>query len=159
MTSQRSLRAKSRILTTSVLSIARGRNSRRLQVACLVTAFWIATALASPAQTLTTIHSFTGPTQGGAWPGAGLTQGIDGNFYGTTASGGGGCTFGCGTIFKITPAGTLTVLYSFQEPEWGPSSGLILANNGNFYGTTAFGGGSSNCYEYSGCGTVYEITP
>jgi uncharacterized repeat protein (TIGR03803 family) len=160
MTSPRSLRIKSRTLIASVLSFAHGRNSGRLQVACIVTTFWIAAAIASPAQTFTTIHSFTGPTQGGAWPSAGLIQAVDGNFYGTTTSGGGGsCTFGCGTIFKLTPAGALTMLYSFQLPEWGPSSGLIQANNGNFYGTTAFGGGSSNCYEYNGCGTVYEITP
>jgi uncharacterized repeat protein (TIGR03803 family) len=131
-----------------------------MQVACIVTAFWMAAAIASPAQSFTTIHSFTGPTQGGSWPGSGLTQGSDGNLYGTTSSGGGGsCTFGCGTIFKITPEGAFTMLYSFQEPEWGPSSGLIQANDGNFYGTTAYGGGSSNCYETNGCGTVYAITP
>jgi uncharacterized repeat protein (TIGR03803 family) len=131
-----------------------------LQAICIVTAFWVTAAIASPAQSFAMIHSFAGPTQGGAWPRAGLTQGTDGNFYGTTTSGGGGsCTFGCGTIFKITPAGTLNILYSFQFPEWGPSSGVIQANDGNFYGTTTFGGGSSNCYFTNGCGTVYEITP
>jgi uncharacterized repeat protein (TIGR03803 family) len=138
----------------------RGGNSGRLQRVCIVTAFWIATTMASPAQSFTTVHNFAGPAQGGSWPGSGLTQGVDGNLYGTTSAGGGGsCTFGCGTIFKVSPQGTLTMLYSFQEPEWGPSSGLIQANDGNFYGTTAYGGGSSNCYAYNGCGTVYKITP
>src|SRR5579872_3273703 len=159
MTNPRTL-ALSALASTPSRRIDCGRNSGRLQAACIVTAFWIATAIASPAQTFTTIHSFTGPNQGGSSPNGGLIQATDGNFYGTTSSGGGGsCTFGCGTIFKITPAGALTMLYSFQYPEWGPSSGLIQANNGNFYGTTAYGGGSSNCYELNGCGTVYEITP
>jgi uncharacterized repeat protein (TIGR03803 family) len=159
MTNPRTL-ALTALASTPSRRFDRGGNSGRLRVACIVTAFWIATAIASPAQTFTPIHSFTGPTQGGAWPYTGLIQGTDGNLYGTTSSGGGGsCTFGCGTIFKINPQGTLTMLYSFQEPEWGPSSGLIQANDGNFYGTTAYGGGSSNCYAYNGCGTVYKITP
>ena len=128
---------------------------------CAVIAFCIATAIASQAQTLTTIHSFTGSTQGGSWPYGGLIQAVDGNFYGITSSGGGGgCTFGCGTIFKITPEGTLTMLYSFQFSDCcQTSSGLIQAKNGNFYGTTPYGGGFSNCTFYLGCGTVYEITP
>ena len=159
MTNPRTL-ALTVLASTPSRGFDRGRDSSRLQMVCVVIAFWVATALVSPAQTFTTVHSFTGPTQGGAWPSAGLIQATDGNFYGTTTAGGGGsCTFGCGTIFKITPQGTLTMLYSFQFPEWGPSSGLIQANNGNFYGTTAWGGGSSNCYATNGCGTVYEITP
>jgi uncharacterized repeat protein (TIGR03803 family) len=64
--------------------------------------------------TLTTLYSFSGAD--GLYPYAGLVQASDGNFYGTTANGGtyDNC-FGvtCGTVFKITPAGTLTTLYSF----------------------------------------------
>jgi uncharacterized repeat protein (TIGR03803 family) len=128
---------------------------------CAVVAFCIAAAIASPAQTFTTIHSFTGPTQGGSWPYAGLIQATDGNFYGVaSAGGGGGCTFGCGTIYKITPEGMLTILYTFLFPDCcETSSGLIQAKNGHFYGTTGYGGSFSNCSFYLGCGTVYEITP
>lgn len=83
-----------------------------------------------------------------------LVQGLDGNFYGTTANGG---NEGYGTVFRITPAGILTVLHDFCS-ESGcidgsyPSSGVIQASDGNFYGTTQFGG------EYNG-GSVFKLTP
>jgi hypothetical protein len=67
---------------------------------CAVFLLCIATALASSAQTFTTLLSFDGTN--GAFPGA-LMQGSDGNFYGTA-----------GTIFEITPSGTLTTLQSFS---------------------------------------------
>jgi len=99
---------------------------------------------------LTTLHSFDG-TDGEA-PAAGPVQAtsLDGNFYGTTTSGG---AYGAGTLFKITPGGTLTTLYSFdgKDGEW-PYAGLVQATDGNFYGTTAFGGAD-------GGGTVFKITP
>jgi uncharacterized repeat protein (TIGR03803 family) len=60
---------------------------------------------------------------------------------------------------EITADGAFTVLYSFQLTGWSPSSSLIQASDGNLYGTTAWGGGSSNCYASNGCGTVYKITP
>jgi uncharacterized repeat protein (TIGR03803 family) len=85
-----------------------------------------------------------------------LVQGRDGNFYGTTTGGGNAsssCPQGCGAVFKITPLGVETVLYSFgsspndgQEP-----GGLILGSDGNFYGVT--GGGGTNGY-----GTAFTIT-
>ena len=84
-----------------------------------------------------------------------LVQGTDGNFYGTTWAGGSG---NGGTIFKITPTGTLTTLYSFCVPDYpfcGDGSNpikLVLGNDGNFYGTTAYGGGN-------GEGSVFKITP
>ena len=67
-------------------------------------------------------------------------------------------TSGCGTIFKITPAGTLTTLYSFCAQSacsdgFGPDAGLIQATNGDFYGTTYAGG--ANCTTI-GCGTVFS---
>jgi uncharacterized repeat protein (TIGR03803 family) len=68
----------------------------------------LATAIALPAQTFTTLHSFDG-TDGDS-PRAGLVQATNGDFYGTTYSGGNQNT---GTLFKITPSGTLTTLYSF----------------------------------------------
>jgi uncharacterized repeat protein (TIGR03803 family) len=133
----------------------------RLKMTCIVSALCVAAGMPAAGQGFTVIHDFAGyETEGGAEPYWAPIQATDGNFYGTTASGGrGSCTFGCGTIYKITADGAFTVLYSFREPDWSPDSGLIQATDGNFYGTTAWGGGSANCYETNGCGTVYEITP
>jgi uncharacterized repeat protein (TIGR03803 family) len=64
-----------------------------------------------PAGVLTTLVAFNGPN--GYGPAAGLIQGTDGNFYGTTEYGGAG---GFGTVFKMTPAGVLTTLVSFGGP-------------------------------------------
>jgi uncharacterized repeat protein (TIGR03803 family) len=111
--------------------------------------------------TLTTVHSFDGSD--GWWPFAGLVQATDGNFYGTTIYGGSGdCYgFGCGTIFKITPAGTLTTLYSFQDSPDGywPTAGLVQASDGNFYGTTAAGGtyGDATVFEITAAGTLTTL--
>jgi uncharacterized repeat protein (TIGR03803 family) len=87
----------------------------------------------------------------------GLTQATDGNFYGTT--GGGGANNG-GTVFKLTPQGNLTTLYSFCSQAncadgTGPFGGLTQATDGNFYGTTYSGG--SNPVNYGG--TVFKLTP
>ncbi len=115
--------------------------------------------------TLTVLHAFAG--MDGASPYSGLTQGADGNFYGTTQFGGTGnnnsCIensgIGCGTVFKITPSGTLTTLYEFcSQPNctdgYGPQSGLVQAADGNFYGTTHWGGTAT-----IGNGTIFRITP
>jgi len=84
-----------------------------------------------------------------------LVQGIDGDFYGTTLGGGGGW----GTVFKITPDGTTTVLHSFTLTDGGePQSGLVQATDGNFYGTTYFGVDFS-CDPLYGCGTIFRISP
>jgi uncharacterized repeat protein (TIGR03803 family) len=115
----------------------------------------------TPNGTLTTLHTFTGSD--GADPIAALVQGTDGNLYGTTARGGANtrCTprsgyhVSCGTVFKITLSGTLTTLASFnQATGYTPSSPLIQASDGNFYGTTPDGGAN-----YPGFGTVFKITP
>jgi len=104
----------------------------------------------SPSGVLTTLYSFAGTV--GAFPAAPLVQAPNGDFYGTTASG--GINSG-GTIFKITPTGTLTTLYSFcreRECADGNSPGtLVQAANGDFYGTTLGAGGIE--------GTVFKITP
>lgn len=108
----------------------------------------------SAAQDFHMLLSFDGTNGDG--PYAALIQATDGNFYGTTSEGGTG--YIAGTIFKITPSGTLTSLYSFQGPDgFNPTSALVQATNGNFYGTTE-GGGSSTACQY-GCGTVFKITP
>jgi uncharacterized repeat protein (TIGR03803 family) len=99
---------------------------------------------------------------GGQSPLVGLVQGKDGNFYGTTARGGANtCTLrpgyrvSCGTVFKITPSGTVTTLASFSQANgFTPSSPLIQATDGNFYGTTPDGGAN-----YPGFGTVFKVTP
>ena len=88
------------------------------------------------AQTYTTIYSFDGSTA--AYPEAPLVQGRDGNLYGTTNRGG---TYGLGTIFRIAPGGTqFKVLHNFAGSDGSYPSGLVLASDGNFYGTA--GGGS-----------------
>ena len=101
------------------------------------------------AGTLTTLHSFTGGSDGG-YPLGGVIQGIDGYFYGTTSQGGANNT---GTVFQITSAGTFTTLYSFLGGTNGaiPEAGLVQGSDSNFYGTTSIGG--SNTY-----GTVFSIT-
>ena len=95
-----------------------------------------------------------------------IIQGSDGNFYGTANSGGSGLcrsAFGpssCGIVFKLTPAGAMTTLYSFQP---GPNAAntlpfpnsVIQASDGNFYGTTERGG--KGCTY--GCGTIFKVTP
>jgi uncharacterized repeat protein (TIGR03803 family) len=118
------------------------------------------------------IYSFGGVPGDALAPGVPLIQGSDGNLYGTTATGGSPsatCPQGCGTVFRLTPSGVETVLYSFGSNSTdgqGPSGALVLANDGNFYGTTAAGGltainafASSNCKSTNGCGTIYKITP
>ena len=106
----------------------------------------------APSGTLSTLHSFAGSPKDGANPQAGLIQATNGNLYGTTENGG---SNGYGTVFKITPSGTLTTLYSFGSQSGDgvfPQVGLIQATDGNLYGTTGHGG--SNGY-----GTVFKITP
>jgi uncharacterized repeat protein (TIGR03803 family) len=124
--------------------------------ACAVLVLWATTAIALPAQTLTTLYTFcsqSGCTDG-ANPYAELVQATNGDLYGTTQ--GGGTNLGYGTVFKITPGGTLTTLYSFCSQTnctdgARPYAGLVQAANGNFYGTTYSGG-------TNGGGTVFKIT-
>lgn len=113
----------------------------------------------TPNGTLTTLYNFCSEPNcaDGASPYAGLTRGADGNFYGTTSEGG---TYRYGTVFQITPAGVLTTLHSFCSPPNCADGGLPVAplaqgTDGNFYGTTTFGGVGYNGYN----GTVFRITP
>ncbi len=98
----------------------------------------------TPGGTETVLHAFK--YSDGYFPEAGLIADASGNFYGTTTQGGGlGCeALGCGVVFKLSPGGTLTVLYSFTGGSDGsvPIAGLIADSSGNLYGTTAAGGGS-----------------
>src|SRR5262249_40419070 len=107
---------------------------------------------------LTTIYNFcsVGICTDGGTPFAGLVQGTDGNFYGTTSSGGAHTLYG--TLFKITPNGTLTTLHSFAGADGSsPYGRLVLAKDGNFYGTTSSGGNQQACS--FGCGTIFKISP
>jgi uncharacterized repeat protein (TIGR03803 family) len=131
------------------------------KIACALFAFCVATAIALPAQSFTTLVNFDGTN--GADPGfMSLVQGVDGNLYGT-AYGGGASSYG--TVFKITPGGTLTTLYSFCSQlfcaDGSHPGALVQATNGDFYGTTVNGGADSSCGlgGFLGCGTVFKITP
>jgi uncharacterized repeat protein (TIGR03803 family) len=101
--------------------------------------------------TLTTLHSFGGGD--GTTLSAGLLHASDGNFYGTAAGGGQGSGFG--TLFKITPSGTLTSLFAFNGTDGeSPVSTLFEGPTGLLYGTTEFGANSA-CT--GGCGTVFSL--
>ena len=93
---------------------------------------------------VTVLHSFTGSGAGrtGSNPFAGLIQASDGNFYGTAVFGG---VNNLGTIFRMDGSGVVTVLHSFTGSGAGrtgsnPFAGLVQGSDGNFYGTTRFGG-------------------
>ena len=96
---------------------------------------------------LTGIHSFN--YEDGASPSSTLVQAVDGSFYGTARYG--GTNGGWGTIFKITPTGILTSLFSFANTNGAvPHAGLVQDSGGTFYGTTAAGGAG-------GAGTVFKL--
>src|SRR5579872_6589163 len=125
--------------------------SRRVEMARRTFLLWLAMATAIHGQTFTSLHNFGGID--GAYPGAVLIQGVDGNLYGTTQGGG---IRGDGTVFKMTPSGTLTTIYSFCSEAncadgSSPYAGLVLGTDGNFYGTTEQGG-------FEAGGTVFKIT-
>src|ERR1039458_6019331 len=120
--------------------------------ACAVLVLCATTAIALPAQTLTTLFSFDGTD--GAVPQAGLVQATNGDLYGTSSFGGAN---NLGTVFKITPSGTLTTLYSFCSQSgcpdgYVPYAGLVQATNGDLYGTTLYGGANGPY------GTLFRIT-
>jgi uncharacterized repeat protein (TIGR03803 family) len=114
-----------------------------------------------PPGTLTTVYNFAG-SPASTYPAVTLTLGADGNLYGITNTGGNstncppsnGYPGGCGTIFKLTPGGTFSVLYNFDETHGSyPQAPLTLGSDGNFYGAT-LGGGSCPA-----CGVIFTVTP
>jgi uncharacterized repeat protein (TIGR03803 family) len=119
---------------------------------CAAFLFCAVAAVASSAQTFNVLTNFE--LANGIGPNGPLAQGFDGNFYGTTNS---GWPRAVGTVFKVTPAGTLTTLYTFcpntlcTDGER-PLAGLTLGPDGNFYGTTDLGGANN-------LGTVFKVTP
>jgi uncharacterized repeat protein (TIGR03803 family) len=122
---------------------------------CAVLVLCNATAISSPAQTFTTLHSFDGTD--GKVPQGGVILGLDGNLYGTTPEGGANSNDNSGTAYKVTPQGARTVLHNFCSRTGcaggaAPVAGLVLGTDGNFYGTAEAGGGPT------GGGTVYKVT-
>jgi len=120
------------------------------------------------AQAFTVLHSFLGG-QDGALPYGTLVIDPAGNLYGTTAQGGyfegSFCPFGCGIVFKLEHVASgwiLAPLYRFQGGADGvsPMAGVTFGPDGALYGTTYYGGGGpcSNG-NYTGCGTVFRISP
>jgi len=110
-------------------------------------AFILACTTLTTGQTLMTLHSFCPSADNctdGTLPWAGLVEGRDGDFYGVTYKGG-NLTNDQGAIYKITPAGVMTILYEFGPNQGDSFSRLVQAKDGNFYGTT-------------GAGIVYKIT-
>jgi uncharacterized repeat protein (TIGR03803 family) len=106
----------------------------------------------TPAGTETTLYSFAGGTADGGTPYSGVIMDSAGNLYGSTLFGGANDD---GTVFKLTPTGTETVLHSFSggtTDGWSPYGGVVMDGAGNLYGTTRYGGSP-------GPGTVYKITP
>ena len=114
----------------------------------------------TPGGTPTVLHTFAGGA-GGSAPTGRLLQGTDGMFYGTTVLGGAaaGCPYvqGCGTVFRMTPDGAVTVLHAFTLPEGTGPASLIQGADGDFYGV-ASSGGSQSCGATSGCGTIFRMT-
>lgn len=101
--------------------------------------------------TVRTLHKFHNGRDGGN-SNAGLVQATDENLYGTTVNGGsGGCSDGCGVIFKITLGGRLTTFHTFEGSDGWRPYGLIQGTDGKLYGITSSGGAN-------GYGTVFAIT-
>jgi uncharacterized repeat protein (TIGR03803 family) len=122
----------------------------------------------SPNGVFTTLYNFCAETNcaDGSSPAGALVQGSDGNFYGVTSSGGNQnsgivyCESGCGTVFKITPAGQLATLYSFNGAGDGatPQGRLLATSTGLLYGTNEYGGNLACAVNLGeGCGTIFEI--
>lgn len=111
----------------------------------------------TPNGNLTTLYNFCAQSGcvDGSWPEAGLVRAIDGDLYGTTEEGGANSY---GTVFKITPKGSRTTLYSFCanancSDGSTPTAALYQGTDGDLYGTTNFGGVVFNC-----CGTIFKTT-
>lgn len=109
---------------------------------------------ATAAGAITVLHTFKGYPTDGNHPYGILVQGTDGNFYGTTYRGG---AHNGGSVFKITPTGSYTLLYSFNFSSSYldaqlPEAGLTLGTDGNFYGV-----GTAGCSKNTGA--IFKITP
>lgn len=127
-------------------------SGRELRAIVLRGILIVMAASAAAAQTFTSLADFNGADGSDPYY-ISLVQARDGNLYGTTQSGG---SSGAGSVFRLTPTGAVTTLYSFcsltscTDGAY-PMGGLTLGTDGNLYGTTAKGGTSNY-------GTVFKIT-
>ncbi len=123
------------------------------RTACMVFAFWLAmTSVSAASVTFTSLASFDG-TNGSQPDHTALIQATDGNLYGVTPNGGANSD---GVVFRITPSGTLTAIYSFCSlascaDGANPYTSLIQGSNGDLYGATYYGGANNS-------GTLFKIT-
>jgi uncharacterized repeat protein (TIGR03803 family) len=124
---------------------------RYAAITILLTAFSILFSTLAFGQKLTVLHTFN--STDGQFPDSGLVHGSDGNLYGTSSSGG---AHGFGTVFKVTPSGKFTSIYSFAGGTGDgtyPESSVIRDSTGNIYGMTPSGGPADNIG-----GVVFKIT-
>ena len=132
-------------------TLARAQAAPMIAIAFLTLATYQASG-----QTYTTLHGFTGKSDGG-YALAPVILDSKGNLYGTTFQGGDmNCApgQGCGTVFKVDPSGKETVFYAFKSPGPDgafPAAGLVRDASGNLFGTTTLGGAG-------GIGTVFEVS-
>jgi hypothetical protein len=116
-------------------------------------------ALPAASQNLTTIELLPSLTTY-----VNLIPGPSGSFYGVSSGGGlARCSEGCGNVFQLTPSSgggwTQTILHTFTGADgvW-PQTGLLLDHAGNLYGTTFYGGSSSEGCLGNGCGVVFRLS-
>src|SRR5229473_4140701 len=125
------------------------RPSRFLTVIIVSFVLFLVLAPPGPAQTVSVVHSFNGNGLSGTPQYVTPAQGRDAKLYGTTE----GTTLDFGSIFRLQTSGATSDLYSLDGTQGQfPSAGLTLASDGNFYGTTSFGGSTNN-------GVLFRITP
>ena len=114
----------------------------------------------SPGGQFGVLHDFSNATDG-AWLIGSIVEGSDGNFYGAAEQGGMlNCSAGngCGTVFRLTPTGSFTVLYDFNNSDgyWADTT-PVQHTNGRLYGDTYWGGLEIGSCVISGCGVVYSL--
>lgn len=134
-------------------------------VRCALVLALIAPLGAAYARGFNVVYSFCSQQNctDGEWPYAQVIPDGQGNLFGTTGAGGDpNCgIYGCGTVFKLAPDGTESVLHIFESNSdgGGPRGGLIMDAAGDLYGTTAVGGGSGCGGLGYGCGSIFKVTP
>ena len=134
------------------------RQALRTALVLVCVLFALVITLPAQTQTLTVLHNFAGLPADGAKPTGGLLFDPAGNLYGVTSNGG---ATDSGTVFKLDPNGTESLLHSFGGPPDGnlPSAGLARDAAGNLYGVTSNGGSSIACPFLIGCGIVFKLDP